>query len=210
MKLRSIFIAILLLSAFLLTRNTDPYPINQGEKKDKRTVSSATVPDTISVAESFLDLDSDGKAESFRINSYAGLPGEERTEVFLNDADTPLFSLVGYFEGFFIHNIDYSKEKLLEIRISSGHSINSLAYRYHKGSLVRIPVSTEKEGFFEGVVSRNPTDFIDVDGDGVKEMIVYHREFPPDHRRTVQVYQLKEERFEKLREYEEETQELFL
>lgn len=195
MKLKLVFLAVLFFVSFTFTGNTD---------------TTTADSDTVSIAQRLVDIDSDGKAVSFRFNTYAGLPGEERTEVFLNEIDTPVLNLVGYFEGAFVHGIDSTKETLLEIRTSSGHSINSLIYRYHKGSLVRIPVSTEQEGIFEGVVSRNPPDFIDIDGDGVKEMIVSYREFPPDYKRTVEVYQLKEGRFEKAREYEEETQELFL
>lgn len=180
-------------------------------KNENKNTSTIVDGDNISFVRSLLyDVDADGKKESFRFNAYAGLPGEERTEMFLNDSDMPVLRLVGYFEGAFIHDMNYGRVKLLEIRVSSGHSINSLVYRYHKGSLIRIPVSTEQEGFFEGVVSRNAPNFIDVDGDGVKEMIVYHREFPPDYRRIVEVYQLKEGTFEKLGEYEEETEELFL
>lgn len=210
MKLKLLFLAVVFFALFLLTGNIDFYLVPQGRKEDEKTITSTTDSDTVSVIQSFLDLDSDGKEESFRFNTYVGLPGEEWTQVFLNDTDTPVLSVVGYFEGAFVHDIDDTKEKLLEIQTSSGHSINSLVYRYHKGSLIRIPVSTEQEGFFEGVVSRNSPDFIDVDGDGVKEMIVYYREFPPDYRRTVEVYQWKKGRFEKVREYEEETQGLFL
>lgn len=210
MKLIPVFFAVLFFLPFLLSRSTDSYPVHQGGMEDRKMILSTATDDDVFVVQSFLDLDSDGKEESLLVHSYTGLPGEERTEVFLNDADTPLLSLAGYFEGVFVHDIDHTQAKFLEIRTSSGHSINSRIYRYNKRALVMIPVSTEKEGFFEGVASRNPPEFKDVDGDGMKEMVIFRRQFPPDHRRTVEVYQLKERRFEKLREYEEETQELFL
>ena len=66
-----------------------------------------------------------------------------------------------------------------------------------------MPVSTAKPPSFYGIVSRNVPELKDSDGDGALELFAYYRHFPPDFKRTVEVYQLSGEVLQKIEEYEE-------
>lgn len=159
------------------------------------------------------DLDSDGIEEDIYFHSYTLYPQnvvDWKTEVFMNDNSHPKLVLAGLFEKTMVHNIDTDTVKELEIQVLSGKSTNTLIYRYRGGELVRIPVSTENSPYYEGVVSRNEPEFKDMDGDGIQEMMVYYRHFPPDFGRTTEVYQLNEEEFKKVKEYEESTPQIYL
>lgn len=156
------------------------------------------------------DLDGDGISEKIGLRPYLGLPGEEKTEVYLNGSLQPTFTLFGFLESVLTHNIDNSKYKVLELQLASGHSINSLLYRYKDGVLKRIPVSTEKAPYFMGIVARNTPEFKDTDGDGIMEMFVYYRYFPPEKRRKVELYKFNGVEFEKQKQYEESTPVIYL
>lgn len=157
-----------------------------------------------------LDLDSNGTIEKVNIKSYIGLPGEEKTEVYLNNELNPVFIFYGFLDNVLTHNIDRSGYKVLEFQLAGGHSINSLIYRYQNGELIRIPVSTEKLPYFMGIVARNIPEFIDLDNDGILEMLAYYRYFPPEKKRRVEVYKFNGTSFEKQKEYEEKTSEVYL
>lgn len=156
-----------------------------------------------------VDLDRDGRKEKLLIYSSSYLSLDPRTYLFINYNPKPKLSLRGHYVESNIHQIKPG-EFTLEVQTMNGKSINSLVYFYRHGSLKRIPVSTENSPYYEGAVSRNEPEFKDMDGDGIQEMMVYYRHFPPDFRRTVVVYQLNEEEFQKIKEYEELTPEIYL
>lgn len=156
-----------------------------------------------------IDLDSDGIDEKIVLKSHLGLPGEEKTEVYLNGI-WPILTLYGFLDNVLTHDIDNSRYKFIELQLAAGHSINSLIYKYQKGVLKRIPVSTEKVPYFMGIVARNTPEFKDVDGDGVLEMFAYYRHFPPEKRRTVEIYKFNGEEFKRQKKYDETTPEIFL
>lgn len=155
------------------------------------------------------DLNSDGKEEKLNIKSYLGLPGEERTEIYLNDEIKPTLLLYGFFDNVLTHDINGSKHKVLELQVASGHSINTLIYKYQEGKLVRIPISTENAPYFTGIVSRNSPQFEDIDGDGILEMLVYSRYFPPRSQRQIEVYKFVSNSFVKTASFKEALSETY-
>lgn len=98
---------------------------------------------------------------------------------------------------------------MLEIQTSSGHSLNSLLYQYRNGQLARISVSTENPPYYEGIVSRNAPEFRDLDGDGVQEMLVYSRYFPPRSQRQIEVYKFVSNSFVKTTSFKEALSETY-
>lgn len=148
----------------------------------------------------------------FKIHSFEIAPVVGRTEIFINQFSDPVLSLDGfYYDSRFIDldtNID---NKVFEIQINTGGKLlTSLVYRYEDESLIRIPVSTEKPGGYLGTVSSGGAEFKDVDGDNVKEMFVYHRHYPPEAKRTVEVYKFNGDIFQKYKEYEEAMEKIYL
>lgn len=155
-----------------------------------------------------VDLDRDGRTEKLLIYSSSYLSFDPKTYLFINYNPKPKVSLRGYYLESNVREIK-SNESALEIQTMSGKSVNSLIYFYRHGNLKRISVSTENSSYYEGVVSRNEPEFKDVDGDGIQEMFVYYRHFPPDVKRTVEVYKLNGEVFQKIKEYEEPTPKMY-
>lgn len=156
-----------------------------------------------------IDLNRDGRKEKLLIYSSSSLSLDPRTYLFINYNPRPKLLLKGHYLESNIHQVK-PDELVLEVQTISGKSVNSLVYFYRRGNLKRIPVSTENSPYYEGVVSRNEPEFKDTDGDGIQEMLVYYRHFPPDFRRTVEIYQLNGEVFQKIGEYEESTPEVYL
>lgn len=153
------------------------------------------------------DLDLDGKIEKIRIHSIAKDLFNQQTDIFINDFSAPVLSLKDYL---FKSEIEYltDKEPILHIETQQGHLINSLLYRYINNQLIRIHVSTEKSGSYLGTVSSDGAEFKDMDTDGVKEMLVYHRHYLPIP--TVEVYKFDGKWFFKYKEYEEQTPRIYL
>lgn len=155
------------------------------------------------------DFDLDQKKENIIFRSSPVGLDDGITEVFLNNKDKPELTIKGYFVNSKIVDIT-NVLRILEVEVLVGKSINSLIYRYENGKLIRVSVSTEKAPFFEGLVSRNPPEYKDVDNDGILEILVYYRYFPPQKKRTVEVYKFNGKQFKKQKEYEEETTEVYL
>lgn len=162
-----------------------------------------------SLASLSVDLDGDGRMEKLLIYSSSYLSLDPKTYLFIKYDPKPKLSLRGHYLGNNVHEVK-PDEFMLEVQTMSGKSVNSLVYFYRHGNLNRIPVSTENSLYYEGVVSRNEPEFKDTDGDGIQEMLVYYRHFPPDFKRTVEIYKLNEEVFQKIEEYEEPTPEIYL
>lgn len=158
-----------------------------------------------------LDLDQDGTREVIDIHSFETSPVIYKTEIFINSSVQPEVSLDGFYFASRLINLDLNKKKkIFEMQLLSGKLINSLTYKYEKGKLIRIRVSTEKPGSYLGIISSGGTEFTDIDNDGVAEMFIYHRHYPPEKKRTVEVYKYSGVIFEKQTEYEEKTAEVYL
>lgn len=155
------------------------------------------------------DLDDDGQKESLFLYSPPVDLSEGTTRIYINDQKNPKLTLRGYFMDSKIFDIKKGL-RVLEVEVMTGKSVNSIIYRYQDGKLVRVPVSTEKAPYFIGIVARNTPEFKDIDGDGILEMFAYYRHFPPEKKRTVEVYKFNGEQFEKQKEYEEKTPEVYL
>lgn len=150
------------------------------------------------------DLDIDGNKEQIAFHSYQIGSGSWQTNVYVNKQATPQLTLRGFFKESHVYDIK-DNFRILEIELIGGKSVNSLVYKSQNGKLIRIPVSTEKPPGFIGIVSRNLPEFKDMDNDGVLEMIAYYRLYPPEKKRTVEIYKLSGKIFMKYQEYEEET-----
>ena len=143
----------------------------------------------------------------FEIHSFEIAPVLGRTEIFTNRFTNPVLSLDGFYYGSRFIDLDIqSGIKTFEIELNTGGKLlTSLVYRYKDGSLTRIPVSTEKPGGYLGTVSSGGAEFKDIDNDGIKEMLVYNRYYPPEAKRTVAVYKFDGQTLNKYQEYEEST-----
>lgn len=142
--------------------------------------------------------------------SYTVEPFVGKTDVYVNNSTTSQLSLDGFFYNAYTVDINKDGKDELEVETESGHSLNSLIYKYLRGRLERIPVSTENPKGWEGIVSRNTPEFKDVNKDGLLEMLAYYRFFPPEKRRKVEVYKFTGLLFQKVREYEEKMPEVYL
>lgn len=161
--------------------------------------------------EKFYDLDQDGKREKITVHSTLGKEiGDENTKMYINNNEKPALDLGGYFDGIRIHKMDPQNRQVLEVRTASGHSINTTFYTYKKGGLSIVPVSTAKPPSFYGIVSRNIPELKDSDDDGVLKLFAYSRHFPPEKRRTVEVYTFNGQGFIKTQKYEEDMPDTYL
>lgn len=142
--------------------------------------------------------------------SYTVEPFWGKTDVYVNNSKTPQLLLDGYFYNAYGIDVNSDGKEELEIETESGHSLNSLIYKYLGGRLERIPVSTENPKGWKGIVSRNAPEFKDVNKDGLLEMLAYYRFFPPEKKRKVEVYKFTGVLFQKVREYEEKMPEVYL
>lgn len=147
----------------------------------------------------------------FKIRSYETAPVVGRTEIFIDQSINPILSLNGFYYDSKLINLDARKSvNLFLIQLNGGGKLlNSLVYRYQDGSLTRIPVSTEKLGGYLGTESSGGAEFIDIDKDGILEMLVYHRHYPPETQRIVELYKFNGEVLEKTQEYEEPMSEIY-
>lgn len=155
------------------------------------------------------DLNNDGQKEVFLFYSPPVDLSDGTTRIYINGQKDPSLILRGYFMDNKIFDIKKGL-RVLEVEVMTGKSVNSLIYRYQDGALKRIPVSTEKLPHYMGIVARNTPEFKDIDGDGIMEMFAYYRYFPPEKKRKVEVYKFNGVGFEKQKQYEESTPEIYL
>lgn len=155
------------------------------------------------------DLNADGKKETFIIESDPGFPGAQYTRVYLNKEKEPTLTLVGYFDNMFLHQINKT-QKVLEIRVLTGQSIDTTFYKYLKGKLIHLLVSTTKSPSYYGIVSRDYPELKDIDGDGVFELLAYYSLFSPEGKRWVELYEYNGQGFDLVKEYEEDMPEMYL
>lgn len=163
------------------------------------------------ILEKSFDLDKNGRPENFKVYSSLGKNiGDENTKIFLNNSENPVLGLIGYFDGIQRHTMNPRGEQILEMRTISGHTISTTFYAYKEGKLKIVPVSDAHPPTYYGIETRNRPDLKDIDGDGILELLVYYRHFPPEKKRTVTLYKFNGEAFIETKSYEEATSEVYL
>lgn len=160
--------------------------------------------------EQISDLDLDGKNEIIEFySSPVDLTGGN-TDIFINKETNAKVSLSGYFQKSDIYDI--AKDvRVLEVQTNlGGKLINSIILVYQNGELTRIPIFDGVKSLPRGIFSSGGIEFKDYDSDGILEMFVYHRHYPPEAKRTVEIYQFTNQVFKKVQEYEESTPNVYL
>ena len=156
------------------------------------------------------NLDLDNKQETVHFYTKEIEFGDWKTDIFVNDFTKSLLTIDGLLRNGSSYDISTNIRTLVLEISAGGKLINSLLYRYQDGKLIRIPVITDSSNESWDIWSSGGTDFIDTDSDGIKEMLVYHRHYPPQVRRTVEVYKFDGKIFHKYQEYEETTPNIYL
>lgn len=184
--------------------------VDQVQAMDTKTTNVASIQDSV-ISEFFYDLDLDGEDESVWVQTSLGEEiGDESIQIFLDIKSEPDFVLPGYFYSMTTHLLTPQSKIILAVSTMSGHSLETTFFSLQNNQLSVIPVSTARLPAFFGIVSRNQPDFLDVNGDGVLELVTYYRHFPPEKQRTVEVYSFDGEAFIKTHDYEESLPELYL
>ena len=156
------------------------------------------------------DLDLDNKNELLYFHTKEVKFGNWTTEVFVNNSVKPVLIVSGLLKDYRVYDIA-ENIRILELEISAGGKlVNSLLYKYHEGFLVRVPIAIDSNSQLWDVWSSGGAEFKDLDDDGVLEMLVYHRNYPPKANRRVEAYRFEDNIFQKYKEYKEATEEIYL
>lgn len=151
------------------------------------------------------ELETSWDFDEFKVKAYETNPTAWVSDLYFGHEQQPRISFKGYFYGRNFYDITGNGTEYLEILLLQGQLVNSQLFKYLDGKLERVPVSTEKPPTFFGIVASGIPEYQDLDGDGTKEMLVPHRHYPPEAKRTVEVYKYTGQIFQKEREYEENT-----
>lgn len=157
-------------------------------------------------------LRADGREHRISVRSFPIEPFPETADVFVDDAPEPVISFKGELDNFYVLDIDDDANQELVVELIQGKLINLNVYKYKNNSLERITVSTEKPGPYGylGTVTRSSPEFKDLDGDGSLELFAYYSKKVPQKKRRVEVYKFNGSGFDKIQEYEEPTEEVYL
>lgn len=155
------------------------------------------------------DLNLDNQKETFYFHTKEIEFGDWKTNIFVNNLSKPVLTVNGLLRNNRVYDISDSI-RILELEISTGGKlINSYLYQYRDDKLIRIPVVTNSPSQTWDIWSSGGTEFVDTDSDGIKEMLVYHRHYPPEAKKTVEEYKFDEKIFQKVQEYEEITPSIY-
>ncbi len=113
-----------------------------------------------------------------------------KTDVYVKDEELPRLTLNGYYRNSKFHNFEVNGTRYLEILLLSGKLINSQLYDYSSGQLKKIVALKE-------IWASADPEYKDINGDGVKEMLVYHKLGLLKEPRTVEVYNIINSRLQK-------------
>lgn len=135
-----------------------------------------------------------------------------QTDLTVGVRGRPIISLKGQLFAAYPLDLEGDGRDELAVEVTQGKLGNLNVYRYNDDSLERIAVSTEKPGphGYLGVVTRSSPEFRDSDGDGRLELFAYYSMTVPQRKRRVEVYKFDGQRFNKIKDYEEEADEVYL
>lgn len=135
-----------------------------------------------------------------------------KTDMEVADRSYSRLSFYGWLSSAYSVDLEKDGQDELVVEVITGKTIGTVVYKFTGGILSRIPISTEKPGprGFYGISSRNSPEFKDLDDDGILEMLAYYRFFPPEKKRTVEVYKFNGRIFDLVRKYEEKMPDVYL
>jgi len=155
-------------------------------------------------------LKTEWKTDNLRFVAHEDAPTDWKTDLYVGEEKQPRLSFNGYYLDSKFQNLDITGAKYLEVILLQGKLVNSNLFKDISGQLEKVLVFDSRGQKFLGIIASADPEYKDIDGDGIREMFVYHRHYPPAYKRAVEVYQFRNEAFWKWKEYEEDTQELFL
>lgn len=132
--------------------------------------------------------------KEFRFVSREEGPTIWKTDVYVKNEEAPRLTLNGYYRNSKFHNLGVNKTQYLEILLLSGKLINSQLYDYSSGQLKKIFALKE-------IWASADPEYKDIDGDGIKEMLVYHQLGLLEEPRIVEVYNITNGRLQKQTEF---------
>lgn len=150
-----------------------------------------------------------GNTESIIIKSYLKELFDGKIDIYSASTNKLLASTNGLIWKAFPVDIENDKNEELVVQAETGQSVDTSIYKYLNGNLKKIQISNGA-AVYESTTTRNPPEFKDTDKDGKLEMFVYYRFFPPEKRRRVEVYKFNGQKFTKINEYEETTDDFYL
>lgn len=158
-------------------------------KQSGKTVVTESVASIVSTA-----FPTHWNNKEFRFVSREEGPTIWKTDVYVRNEEIPRLTLNGYYRNSKFHNFGVNGTQYLEILLLSGKLINSQLYDYSSGQLKKIfPLK-------EIWASADP-EYKDINGDGTKEMLVYHQLGLLGEPRTIEVYNITNGRLQKQAEF---------
>ena len=199
----------ILFSQYDKTKRVQPKPGTSVSNQSINPVGHTDEPATLDQMV-ILSLREGDKNELVTLTSYTIGSFQGGTDIYIRSSKIPQFSLVGFFRQAYQTDIENDGNDELVVEVETGHSIDTSFYKYSNGNLNKILISDGSPTINGSVTKRNIPEFKDVEGDGSLEMFVYYRFFPPEKRRTVEVYKFNGQKFLKVNEYEESTADFYL
>lgn len=149
------------------------------------------------------DLDADGEIESLYFQNEEIEYGDWKTHIYINGSSKPNLIVPDLLEKNTTHDISKNM-RILKLQMSAGGKlVNTILYQYRSGRLIEIPITTESLEPTLNTWNSGGSEFKDLDKDGIKEMLMYQRHYPPEAKRTVETYKFNGKVFQKNGEYEE-------
>lgn len=208
----ALFLLLIVIPIFLQQpRKTEETPQNSSITATPRSAKPVASPEPdLLRQEKILTIRERNNSASLTLKSYTVEPFQGKTDVYTGSGNLPRFSLPGFFRNAYSIDIEDDGNEELVVEVETGHSIDSSVYKYSNKKLNRILISNGPSTILESITTRNTPEFKDTNHDGVLEMFVYYRFFPPEKRRRVELYKFDGQRFSKIKEYEEATSEFYL
>lgn len=149
-------------------------------------------------------LTTEWEVDGFRFKAHKDSPMNWKTDLYVGKEQRPQLSLGGYYLGSRFEDLGI-KTPFLEVSLLHGQLASFHGFKYVSKQLEEIPFFGADGKKLLGVWSSADPEYKDIDGDKVKEMLVYHPHYPPKETRTVEIYKYTGKIFQKEKEYEENT-----
>lgn len=134
-------------------------------------------------------------------------PMDWKTDLYLKGERRPRLSLGGYYLGSRSEDIG-TGVPYLEVSLLQGQLASFHMFKYISRQLEEIPFFGADGKRLSGIWSSLDPEYKDINGDHIKEMLVYHPHYPLGEMQTVEVYRYTGQVFQKEGEYEENTENL--